>query len=110
MGVSVKEEYSMKVVSCLNDFFKNNKEPLEVDLLRGLPPVVLLLKDGAKRSFPVETNLHDELLSDIKRLVQECLDPETLRNLDIDTDLPEFFVTKAPLYSPYHYLVTFIED
>ncbi|MCK2156400.1 hypothetical protein D3D03_11525 [Exiguobacterium sp. RIT452] len=106
----MKEEHSMKVVSCLNDFFQRNEQPLQVDLLRGLPPVVLLLKDEAKRSFAAEANLHDELLSDIKRLVQECLDPQTLRELDIDVDLPEFFVTRAPLYSAHHYLVTFIED
>jgi len=98
----MKEEHSMKVVSCLNDYFERHQQPLQVDLLRGLPPIVLLLRDDA--------NLHDELLQDIKRLIQECLDPDTLRELGIDVNLPDFFVTRAPLHSAHHYLVTFIED
>ncbi|MCQ4089376.1 hypothetical protein F8N00_01155 [Exiguobacterium sp. A1_3_1] len=106
----MKEEHSMRVVSCLNDYFERHQQPLQVDLLRGLPPIVLLLRDDAKRAFPKEANLHDELLQDIKRLIHECLDPDTLRELGIDVDLPDFFVTRAPLHSAHHYLVTFIED
>ncbi len=49
-----------------------------------------MLRDDAKRAFPKEAKLHDELLQDIKRLIQECLDPDTLRELGIDVDLPDF--------------------
>lgn len=92
------------VVSRLNEH--QSDFPFTAMVLKHTLPVIILLEDHLQRNMPHPLYQYPQFVEEIETAVQHCL--TELQKADGSREPAELFISKAPLYSRYHYIVTFL--
>lgn len=93
-----------KLSSIFNALFVNDKTHFTASPLRDTAPYVILLEDNKKRTLT-------DLICDEKKFLFEIENVLISSGLFDNLDLPElYYVTKAPLHSKHHYLLTLVME
>lgn len=95
-----------EVVSCINQKFENKMIPFSSTLLKETAPYIILIEDHSRSQLADPLYQYPVFLGKIEKMIFCCLNEKGEKE---EVERPtELFVSKAMLYSPYHYLVTFL--
>ena len=95
-----------EIVRCLNQDFKQQRTPFSALTLKETNPCAVLIEDHRRRQMQDTLNQYPQFIFELESLIYRCL--IDVRGARESTTPSELFISKAQLYSPYHYLVTFL--
>lgn len=95
-----------EIVRCLNQDFKQQRTPFSALALKETNPCIILIEDHRKRRMENTLNQYPEFILELESIMYRCL--IDVRGARESTAPSELFISKAQLYSSYHYLVTFL--
>mgnify|MGYP000847647588 CR=1 FL=1 len=90
----------------LNQKFDRNEISFSTTILKPDEPYVLLIEDHAQRDYKSSPAKYDALQHEIEISIHHCY--RELGNVEDAILFEELFICPAPLYSSYHYIVTFV--
>lgn len=90
----------------LNLAFEQDLIAFSTIVLKPSDPYVLLIKDHSHRQWDDFAQIRDEFAQEIEEAIR--LYYIELENMEDPLLFKEVFMSPAQLYSPYHYLVSFI--
>lgn len=90
----------------LNSAFEKDLISFSTIVLKPSDPYVLLIKDHAYRQWDDFVQMREELTKEIEEAIR--LYYIELEDVEDFLIFEEVFMSPAQLYSPYHYLVSFI--
>lgn len=93
-----------KIIICLNNKYEDNEIMLSAKILKENTPYIILLEDHSRRTLDNPLYQYPDFIQEIESSLLNCLN----LSLKDDKEKTDFFVSKALLYSPYHYLITFL--
>jgi len=96
----------IQIVRCLNQDFKQQRTAFSALALKETNPCVVLMEDHRKRRMDDALYQYPEFIVELESLIYRCL--IDVRGARESTTPSEIFISKAQLYSPYHYLITFL--
>lgn len=95
-----------KVVHYLNQDHQKHLSSFSGMILKETLPAVILIEDHIRRDLPESLCLYPEFIAEMEGAIFQYL--IDARGEKESEDPTEIFIAKAQLYSPYHYLVTFL--
>lgn len=95
-----------RIIYYLNRDFRNHLGSFSGTILKDTSPAIILIEDHVRRHLAYALYQYPEFVSEIEETIFRCL-------IDVwgekeSEDPTEIFIAKAQLYSPYHYLITFL--
>jgi len=97
---------SSLLVQKLNSAFEKDFINFSTIVLKPSDPYVLLIKDHSHQGWNDFAQVHDELTKEVEAAIRlYYIELEDIENFLL---FEEVFISPAQLYSPYHYLVSFI--
>lgn len=95
-----------RIIDYLNRNFHDHVSSFSGMILKETSPAIILIEDHVRRQLGHALYQYPEFISEIEDTIFRCL--IDIRGNKESEDPPEIFISKAQLYSPYHYLVTFL--
>mgnify|MGYP000870940853 FL=1 len=95
-----------QIVRYLNQDFKQQRTVFSALALKETNPCIILMEDHRRRRMENALYQHPDFIAELESLVYRCL--IDVRGARESSSPTEIFISKAQLYSPYHYLVTFL--
>lgn len=95
-----------QIVRYLNQDFKQQRTVFSALALKETNPCIILMEDHHRRRMEDALYQHPDFIAELESLVYRCL--IDVRGARESSSPTEIFISKAQLYSPYHYLVTFL--
>lgn len=95
-----------QIVRYLNQDFKQQRTVFSALALKETNPCIILMEDHRRRRMEDALYQHPDFIAELESLVYRCL--IDVRGARESSSPTEIFISKAQLYSPYHYLVTFL--
>lgn len=94
------------IVSCMNQDYQYQRISFSGLVLKKTSPSILLIQDHIKREINEPLYQYPDFVSEIENVLRRCF--IDVRGKMESEEPTEIFISKAQLYSPYHYLVTFL--
>lgn len=95
-----------RIIYFLNQDYHKQLSSFSGTILKETSPAIILIEDHIRRNLTESLYQYPEFVMEIEKTIFRCLiDVRGILELDDPTDM---FIAKAQLYSPYHYLVTFL--
>jgi len=95
-----------QIVCCLNQDFRQQRTVFSALTLKETNPCIVLMEDHLHRQMNDALYQYPEFIVELETLIYRCL--IDVRGARESVSPSEIFISKAQLYSPYHYLVTFL--
>jgi hypothetical protein len=95
-----------QIIYYLNQDFHNHLGSFSGTILKETSPAIILIEDHVQRHLVHALYQYPEFVAEIEETIFRCL--IDVRGKQESEDPTEIFIAKAQLYSPYHYLVTFL--
>ena len=95
-----------QIVRCLNQDFQKQRTVFSAIPLKETNPCIVLMEDHRKRRMEDALYQYPDFIAELESLIYRCL--IDVRGARESAAPSEIFISKAQLYSPYHYLVTFL--